>query len=457
MHLTKKENSMINTATLASMIRGEVLETYPEFFLTDISKRFRKSPQLVVKAVCESDLVHTLQYARATQTPVTFRGGGFSFNGQTLTEGGILLVNAQDALDFELLKNGDVEVSASTRWRDLEIALNQCGRSVPVLTYFQSTTVGGTLSAGGYGLRSVAYGAQVDQVIRVKLILPDGSITWCSANENRDLFRFALAGQGCVGIIYRAVIRTIPFKPITIMYDYKHQTTSELLESMSWLANLSKPEDIPTVARGIIYPRPRMMMLSCYGYEHTTPEKASAQEKPDEHIKSSPVKTTSYPMFQQTVHKFLERHNLPFYRKHVNLWTDVGLDSAGFPKLMSLLEEIAFNQYLTSLLVIPVRRQELSTHLPFAAHHNGSDEPIIWAVGIYYCIPPQDKAGIEAATTILRRVHEVTFALGGRPYLYGFQEMTKADKQAIYGKDYDHMLALRRTLDPDNLFNAGTL
>ena len=38
-----------------------------------------------------------------------------------------------------------------------------------------STSSGGTLSVGGYGVDSIVRGAQVDQVTRLRLILPDGT------------------------------------------------------------------------------------------------------------------------------------------------------------------------------------------------------------------------------------------------------------------------------------------
>ncbi|WNG52560.1 FAD-binding protein [Archangium minus] len=109
-----------------------------------------------------------------------------------------------------MLEDGRAEATCRSRWKRVERTLAEAGRMFPILTTLLRTSVGGTLSVGGYGVRSFVDGAQVDQVERARLILPDGQAVWCSREENSELFRFALAGFGQIGVLERVVLRTVP-------------------------------------------------------------------------------------------------------------------------------------------------------------------------------------------------------------------------------------------------------
>jgi FAD/FMN-containing dehydrogenase len=78
-------------------------------------------------------------------------------------------------------------VPGTWRWHEVEAAANARGRTIPVLTDNLDTTVGGTLSVGGIGTRSVSYGRQVDWVDALTLIRPDGTIVLCSPVSEPDL------------------------------------------------------------------------------------------------------------------------------------------------------------------------------------------------------------------------------------------------------------------------------
>ena len=79
-------------------------------------------------------------------------------------------------------------------------------RTPPVLTKYLGMTVGGTLSAGGFGITTHRYGAQVDQVRELEVVTGEANVVRCSEREQRALFEAALAGQGQCGIITRVVL-----------------------------------------------------------------------------------------------------------------------------------------------------------------------------------------------------------------------------------------------------------
>ncbi len=106
------------------------------------------------------------------------------------------------------LHEGDIlEVGGGQPWGGVIDALHGTGLTVPVLTDSAFPTVGGTLSAGGFGTASVRFGAQVGHVERLEMVTPAGDLVTCSREAERELFDAVRAGQGQFGVITRAWLR----------------------------------------------------------------------------------------------------------------------------------------------------------------------------------------------------------------------------------------------------------
>src|SRR5689334_18682158 len=137
------------SAVFRSGLRGELIEgDARDVYASDFGGTVTRTPALVVKATCEEDVVLVFRRARAAGVVVV----AWRAERATLT-----------AIDTER-----VEVTADSPWLDVERRLNALGRSAPVLPDYLDLTIGGTLSVGGYGVRSVAHGAQVDHVERLR-------------------------------------------------------------------------------------------------------------------------------------------------------------------------------------------------------------------------------------------------------------------------------------------------
>jgi len=189
--------------------------------------------RVIVRASAPSKLARAIRVAADHHVPITIRGVGE----QALSRGGLLLVNECSAPEIKLLSDDLVEVPTGASWAVVERQLNAAGRSMPVLTAEPRVTVGGTLAVGGYGEGSVSSGGHVDLVQRVLLIWPDGSMSWCSSEENAEMFRFSLASLGQLGLLARAVLRTIPYWRYTRLTFNHHHSLSSLLDSFRWLGD----------------------------------------------------------------------------------------------------------------------------------------------------------------------------------------------------------------------------
>ncbi|MCI0398532.1 MAG: cysteine peptidase family C39 domain-containing protein [Chloroflexi bacterium] len=404
----------------------------------DFSRLYRRRPRLVVKAIGEQDVIHTLQIARQAGIPVATRGAGHARNGQPLSEGGIVLVNYLDApvAQYRLLDGGQVEVTARTRWGAVEQELHRLGRSMPTLPAYGNLSVGGTLSVGGYGERSIHYGAQIHHVRRLRLITPDGTPLWCSPEENAELFRYSLAGLGQVGVIEKVVMQTIPYQALDEPVYYRHPTLANFLNTVASLTEpaAARPPHFAAFAikdQGI---------FSEYRYPAGEAGLPPAEAQPVSARPAFRGQDTQEVGFRLAADYLFDFHGLSAYLQFLEaLWYTTPL-----------------GRYTDWALILAVRSGQSAVDFPLEAAPAGNP-PFAFLAGFYPLVPPEDGGGLKTVRGILRQTLARCLELGGRPYLYGSHELDEATRLALYGDGYRRLIELRQELDPQQLFNAHSL
>jgi hypothetical protein len=435
---------------LRAGIQGSVLTPEQDIrrYRTDFGRVVTRDPAIVVRATCEQDILHTLAIANESIIKVAIRGAAHSCYGQTLCPGGIVIDNLCQQAEWAMVEDDCVEVRASSRWRDVQTGLNQSGRAVPVLTDYLDFTVGGTLSVGGYGIRSLTDGSQVDQIRRLKLITWDGRSHWCSPAQNQDLFRYALAGLGQLGIIERVVMRTIPYSPSTFISIYPHPSLQHLVESVVSLMELSAPPDQFDAFRlgG--------QLLSKYGINSGEDEFDAAQLPPN--LRRMPaVKRYRAPDYPFVMHQHQELFLEQFPRCR-RLWTDYMMDADALQKFIDFIDvgltNESWGRYLGSLYFLANRKAEDKIHFPFEPA-SGIPSQMTFLVGMFFMVPEGDDAGTELVQDALLRALDLVVKLGGRPYLYGWNPLDAHKKKMLYGEATEHLHRLRQVHDPQGVCN----
>ncbi len=426
-------------------------------FTRDFGAARRAVPGVVVRARQESDVVAALKVARAHRLPVTLRGRGCSVNGQTLSRGGLVIANAGLGEPPRLSDGGRVEVSARSRWREVERFLNRRGRRVPVLADYLGLTVGGALAVGTYGADGIAHGALVDQVERLRLVRPDGTATWCSATESPELFRFGLAGMGQVGVIEKAVLATVPDPRFTTLWNYHHRSLPELVDAYAWMARGEQPG--PELWKGLVS---RGRCVSTCGVGSPTLGEARSAAPPA--AMGRPSRRLIVPRYRfwrhLTVSLWVSRFALAQH-----LWFDYLFDFEGLKEFAGLVSELlardAFAGCLKSIYLVATRRQAGAPRLPFEAagwpESNGGGQ-VKLGIGFYNMVPKGDAEAHRRVDAAAELCLDRCLDLGGRPYLYGWHRLDGATLERLYGDDLRRLRALRQELDPDGLFQpAGPL
>ena len=154
---------------------------------------------VVVYVGSAEDISTTVLLSRKHSIDFVVSGGKHSSSGASSIVGGIVI---------DMAKMREVTVDAATKtlrvqggciWKDVDEATAEYGLAMVGGTV-NHTGVGGLTLGGGYGWLSGRYGLTIDNLLRVQMVLGDGTIQSASKDENPDLF-WAVRGAGhCFGV-----------------------------------------------------------------------------------------------------------------------------------------------------------------------------------------------------------------------------------------------------------------
>ncbi|KAK4975685.1 hypothetical protein LTR28_008866, partial [Elasticomyces elasticus] len=111
-------------------------------------------------------------------------------------------------LNVDLTKN-TLTVEGGIRLRDLNLAANRYGLTMPNLGSIDEQSIAGAIATATHG-SSLKHGLMSESVKSLRIVLSNGSAVRCSAEQNTDLFRAALVSLGALGIIVEIEYQMIP-------------------------------------------------------------------------------------------------------------------------------------------------------------------------------------------------------------------------------------------------------
>jgi L-gulonolactone oxidase len=163
----------------------------------------------VVHPASIADLTRTVADAAERGQRVKAIGAGHSFTDIGVTDGIQLRLDRLAGIVKADRATGLVTVLAGTRLHALNEALWQLGLSMTNLGDIDVQTVSGAISTGTHGT-GVKFGGIATQVRALELVLADGSLLRCSAEENPDIFAAARVGLGALGVIATVTLQCEP-------------------------------------------------------------------------------------------------------------------------------------------------------------------------------------------------------------------------------------------------------
>ncbi|MCL4188065.1 MAG: FAD-binding oxidoreductase [Rhodobacteraceae bacterium] len=177
-------------------------------------------PDAVARPRTTEEVAALLGACNAAGIPVTPWGLGSSVVGAPLTEAGGVVVDLSEMTDTLAVSEDDlvVTVQAGKRGDVLEGELNAMGFTLNHSPQsLDRSTVGGWVATRATGQLSSLYGGIEDQLIAIRVVLPDGRIVQTRRTPRAaiglDTKSVFIGSEGTLGIVTEVTTRIFPLKP----------------------------------------------------------------------------------------------------------------------------------------------------------------------------------------------------------------------------------------------------
>jgi FAD/FMN-containing dehydrogenase len=208
----------LDIAGLQDGFRGELLRPQDPGY-EDARKVWNGSidrfPALIARCAGVADVIAAVKFAKDNGLLVAVRGGGHSFPGLSVCDGGIVI-------DLSLMKGIRVDpeackvrAQAGVLLGELDRETQEFGLAIPsgIVTH---TGLSGLTLGGGINWLHRKFGLAIDQLLSVDLVTAEGEFVKASETENEDLFWGVRGGGGNFGIVTEFEFRLNPVGPTVL-------------------------------------------------------------------------------------------------------------------------------------------------------------------------------------------------------------------------------------------------
>jgi FAD/FMN-containing dehydrogenase len=149
-----------------------------------------------------------LKTAAGAKRPFAVAVARHSMGGQSIPRNGTAITVTGGSCEIDSSQM-TFRASAGTTWRDVIATLDKAGFSPAVMQSNNDFGVSSTFCVNAHGW-PVPYGPFGSTVRAISLMMADGSILRCSAEENSELFGLAMGGYGLFGVVLDVEAAMVP-------------------------------------------------------------------------------------------------------------------------------------------------------------------------------------------------------------------------------------------------------
>jgi len=408
---------------------------------------FDRRPALIARCAGAADVIRAVSFARDNRLAVAVRGGGHSFPGHSVCDGGLVIdLSAMKAIRVDL-RTRTARAQAGVKWIEFDHETQAFGLATTGGTDADTGIAGLTLG-GGLGWLSSKYGLTVDNLVSADVVTADGRLLTASATENQDLFWGLRGGSGNFGVVTSFEYQLHAVGPTILggMVAYPLGRAKEVLNFYRQFARAA-PDDVTTYAAFVTPPGGETVaaLFCCY---------CGPVDKGEEVIRplrslGSPVQDLLGPMpyvAQQRLFDGAFPAGSYYYAKAGSLadLTDEAIEvfaeyAATKPSPLSgvLVQTVcgAASRVASDATAFPHRS------LPYA--------PVIVSQWL-------DAATSEKNVGWARDFGKALHPLAGGGVYVNDLSYDDADRvRTAYGANYERLAALKKAYDPDNLFRLN--
>ena len=192
-----------------------------------------RRPALIARCASTGDVVAAVRYGREAGLEIGVRGGGHSFLGLPVVEGGLMI-------DLSGLATVRVDPGSRRAWVGggallgaLDIAAQRFGLATTAGNV-SHTGVGGLTLGGGTGWLARLHGLTCDNVASYRLVTADGAVLRVAADEHPDLFWALRGGGGNFGIVTEFEFRLHPVGTQAYVTDFYYDLQEARTALRGW-------------------------------------------------------------------------------------------------------------------------------------------------------------------------------------------------------------------------------
>ncbi|WP_432849080.1 D-arabinono-1,4-lactone oxidase [Amycolatopsis sp. CA-161197] len=169
----------------------------------------KASPQRVHRPRSTAEVAEVVSGIADAGRRVRPWGSGHSFTAIAVAHSDALDLTRWTGIETADLETHRVTVRAGTTIKQLNAELDGLGLAMTNLGDIDAQTIAGAISTGTHGT-GARFGGISAQIVGLQLVLADGSVVTCSADERPDLFNAARVGLGALGVITTVTLQCEP-------------------------------------------------------------------------------------------------------------------------------------------------------------------------------------------------------------------------------------------------------
>ena len=173
------------------------------------ARTFHSRPELYIQPQAVEELRKVVTLARRCRRRITVAGCAHSPSDLTCTSSWLVNLDHFAAI-LDINQDTNVVVmQAGIRLHDLGIKLKEHGLAMPNLGSIDHQSIAGAIGTATHG-SSTRHGILSQSVLALSIMLADGRVVSCSAEQNVELFRAALVSLGALGIVTEVSFKAVP-------------------------------------------------------------------------------------------------------------------------------------------------------------------------------------------------------------------------------------------------------
>jgi D-lactate dehydrogenase (cytochrome) len=429
-----------------------------EQYATDFSFHKISPADAVVTAHTSDEVSSIVKICAKNKVPIIPHGTGTSLEGHLAALRGGICVNLSEMNNIVELNAEDMDVTVEpgvTR-KQLNEYLRDTGLFFPI-DPGADASIGGMTATRASGTNAVRYGTMKDNVLRLEVVTPDGSIIQSGSRARKssagyDLTRLYVGSEGTLGIITKITIKLfgIPeaISSAVVNFESLEGAVNAVISTIQWGIPIARIELLDEWTLEAInkysktsFPVKPTLFLEFHGSDASVKEQAEKMGEICNEFEGNEFKWTMNG----------EERNTMWQARHDAALACVALRPGS--KLFTTDVCVPISQLVDCILETKKDIDDANIVAPIVGHVGDGNFHVALLIG-----PDEFTTDLKVANEINSKLIKRALDMGGTcTGEHGIGQGKMQYMRAEHGLAVEIMGTLKRSLDPDDIMNPGKI